>query len=83
MKMPGKCTFLKYSSEHLGKWGRRHLGGYDLVSIVDRQGEVLIWCRKCSGYVRRRMGAKLLNCCRPEQVGTKEYGKMLNRIQII
>ena len=29
------------------------------------------------------MGPKLLNCCRPEQVGTKEYGKMIKRIQIL
>ena len=24
-----------------------------------------------------------MNCCRPEQVGTKEHGKMLKRIQIL
>ena len=29
------------------------------------------------------MGPTLLNCCRPEQVGTKEYGRMLKRIQIL
>ena len=23
------------------------------------------------------MGPKKMNCCKPEQVGTKEYGKML------
>ena len=27
------------------------------------------------------MGPKLMNCCRPEQMGTKEVGKMLKRIQ--
>ena len=27
------------------------------------------------------MGPKLVNCCRPEQMGTKEFGKMMNRIQ--
>ena len=42
------------------------LGGHDL----DRQGEVLIWRRKCPGYERRRMGPKLMNCCRPEPMGT-------------
>ena len=26
-----------------------------------------MWCRKCSGYARQRMGPKLLNCCRPER----------------
>ena len=29
------------------------------------------------------MGPKLMNCCRSDQVGTKEYGKMLKRIQIL
>ena len=47
---------------------------------MDRQGEALTWFRKCSGYARQRMGPKLMNCCKPEQVGTKEYGKMLKRI---
>ena len=27
------------------------------------------------------MGPKLMNCCRPEQVDTKEFGKMVKRIQ--
>ena len=25
----------------------------------------------------------MTNCCKPEQVGTKEHGKMLKRIQIL
>ena len=29
------------------------------------------------------MRPKLMNCCKPEQVGTKEYGKMLKRIQVL
>ena len=29
------------------------------------------------------MGPKLLKCCSREQVGTKEHGKMLKRIQIL
>ena len=37
----------------LGKWRRRHLGGHDLVRRMNRQGEVSIWCRKCSGYARQ------------------------------
>ena len=65
------------------KMGKRHLGGHDFVRRMDRQGEVLIWCRKCSGYARQRMGPKLMNCCKPEQVGTKEHRKMLKRIQIL
>ena len=69
MKMPGTCTGQKVG-EHGG-----YLGGHDLVRRMDRQGEVLTWCRKCSGYARQRMGPKLMNCCRPEQMGTKEFGK--------
>ena len=54
-----------------------------MVRKTDRQGEVLIWRRECSGYERQRMGPKLMNCCRPERMGTKEYGKMLKRIQTL
>ena len=66
-----------------GKRERPHLGSHDLVRRTDRQGEVLIWRRKCSGYARQRMGRKLMNYCQPEQMSTKEYGKMLKRIQVL
>ena len=29
------------------------------------------------------MGPKLMDCCKPEHVGTKEYGNMLKRIQVL
>ena len=29
------------------------------------------------------MGPKLMNCCRPEPIGTKECGKMLKRTQVL
>ena len=29
------------------------------------------------------MGPKLMNCFKPEQEGTKEHGKMLQRFQIL
>ena len=29
------------------------------------------------------MGPKLVNCCRLEQMGTKEFGKMMKRIQTL
>ena len=47
---------------------------------MDKQGQVLIGCRKCSGYARQRMGLTLMNCCNLEQVGTKEHGKMLRQV---
>ena len=71
MKTPGKCTGPKFLSQILEKWRRRHLGGHDLVGRMDRQGEVLIWCRKCSGYAKQRMGPKMMNCCKQEQLGTQ------------
>ena len=51
---------------------------------MDSQGEVVIWCRKCSGYARQRMGPKLANnCYKPEQMVIKEFGKIMKRIQIL
>ena len=29
------------------------------------------------------MGPKLMNCCKPEPMGTYGYGKMLKRIQVL
>ena len=81
MKMPSGCDGPKFLSKRLGKWRSR--GGHDLVRRIDRQGEVLIWCRKCSGYARQRMGPKHMNCCRLEQMDTKEFGKMVKRIHIL
>ena len=54
-----------------------------MVRRVDRQVEVLIWCKETLGCARQRMGQKILNCCEPVHVGTKEHGKMLKRIQIL
>ena len=39
--------------------------------------------QKCSGYAKQRMGPKLMNCCKPEPMGTQGYGKMLKRIQVL
>ena len=83
MEMPGKCYGQKFLSKRLGKWRSRHLGGHDLVRRMYRQGEVFIWCRTCSGYARQRMGPKLMDCCRPEHVDTKEFGNMVKRIKIL
>ena len=75
MKTPGRCD----GSKRLGKWRSRHLRGHDLVRRMDRQGEVLIWCTKCSGYARQRVGPDLMNCCRPDQMDIKEFGKMVKK----
>ena len=39
MWMPGRCIGPKFLSKGLTKWGRRHVGGHDLVRRVDRK-----WC---------------------------------------
>ena len=83
MKMLGKCTGPTLLANSLEKWRRRYLGGHDLSRRMDRQGEVLRWRRKCSGYARQRMGPKLMNCCKPEPTGTQVCGKMLKRIQVL
>ena len=54
-----------------------------MVRRGDRHGEALIWCRTCSGYARQRMGPKLMNCCKPEKMETKESGKMLKQFAIL
>ena len=64
MNMPGRCDGPKFLSKRLGKWRNRHLGGHDLVRRMDRQGGVLVWCRKYSRYARQRMRPKLMNCCK-------------------
>ena len=71
MKMPGRCTGPEFLSKSLGKWGRRHLGGHDLVRRMDRKGRRYQYgAEKCSGYAKQRMG-------------TKEFGKMMKRIQTL
>ena len=42
------------------------MGRHNMMRRMDRHGDVLIWCRKCSGYARQRMEAKLMNCCKPD-----------------
>ena len=51
------------------------MGGHDTVRIMDRQEEVLIWCRKCSGDARQRMGPKLL------QAGAKWAQKSPEKVE--
>ena len=57
MKMPGRCDGPKISSKSLGKWRSRHVGGLDLVRRMDRQGEVLIRCRRF-GICEAKNGTK-------------------------
>ena len=83
MKVPGRCSGPNLLSKSLKTLRRRHLGGHDLVRRMDRQGEVLMWSRECSGYARQRMGPKPINGCMPEPMSTKELGNMVKRIQLL
>ena len=81
----GRCAgpqCLTVDSKHqLGRWGKSHLGGQDMVRRVDGHGEASIWCRKCSGYAGQRMGLKLMNCCKPQKMDTKAQGKMISSLR--
>ena len=55
MKMPEKWTGLQYLSIFFLKNVESVNWSHDLVRRMERQGEVLIWCRKCSDYARQRM----------------------------
>ena len=60
--MPGRMHRTQTFVGTFWKRGKAtRLGGHDLVRRTDRQGKVLIWCRKCSGYARQGMGLKLIN----------------------
>ena len=49
-----------------------------------KASQVMIWFEK---WIDREKfcswDRKVMNCCKPEQVGTKEYGNMLKRIQVL
>ena len=80
----GKMHRTKILVKKFVKMGRPHLGDHYLVRRMNSQGEVLIWCRKCSGYARQRMGTLTDDFfARPEPMGTQGYGKMLKRIQVL
>ena len=40
----------------------------------------VVWCRKCLGHARCRLGPKLLTRCKPVKKSPKEHGKMSNVI---
>ena len=40
------------SKHKLKSWVNKHLGRHDMVRTVDRHGEAVIWCRKCSCYAQ-------------------------------
>ena len=46
-------------------------------------GEVVVWCRRSAGNGRQRSGSKLCSQCEPIRSDTKEYGKMLQRTQVL
>ena len=57
----------------------RHNDEQNLLRIVDTIGEMLVWCRKCYGNIRVKLGRKLLNRCQ-HIVDESRKNKMLDRI---
>ena len=48
-----KMRRTKNLSEDFGRRCKQHLAGHDMVRRMDRQREVLLWCRNYSGYARQ------------------------------
>ena len=63
------------SNHKLKSWCDQNWGGPDTVRGVDRNAEALIWCRKCLGYARQKLGSKKM------QDG--ENGHVLKRISTL
>ena len=55
--------------------GKRALGRARHDKMSGSNGEALVWCSKCSGYARCRLGPTSVNRCRPEKKATKEHEK--------
>ena len=53
-----------------------------VIRLTPRARASLDVAQQVFGKCEAKSGPKLINCCKPEQVGTKEYGKMLKRIQV-
>ena len=66
----------------LQRWSKVHLGGHDMMRRADPNGEVQVWCRKCSGYAWCRLEPTVINRCSVEKIDTKEHMKMLKRSAI-
>ena len=68
MKMQGKCEaqggWERKSTTSRKDKGKAHMDGHDMVRRVDLHGQSFVWCRKCSGYARCRLGLELMNRCR-------------------
>ena len=58
MKMSGRCDGPKFLSKRLDKWGRRHLGGHDLVRRMDRQGRSFDTVQKVFGICEAKNETK-------------------------
>ena len=78
-----KMNITKIPDKKLGIMGRRQLGGHDLVRRTDRQGEVLIRLQKVFGIRDAKNRTETDDRRKPEQMGTKECGKMMKRIQTL
>ena len=58
-KVWGPRVMDKDFNPKLKRWREAHLGEHDTVRRVDPNGEALVWCRKCSGCARCRLGTAM------------------------
>ena len=75
MKMQRNCEGPKWSREDskhkLGRQSNSHLGEYDLVRGVDRNGEAIFWCRvsRVFGLCAAKTGANIDESMRARENG--------------
>ena len=53
------------------------------MKVVAAKSDVLIWCRRCSGYSGHRLAHQLSNRCRPERRNVKEHWRMMKIIEVL
>ena len=61
----------KNTCQIFGKWRKRHLGGHDKVRKLDRQGDLLIWCRKMHGLCEAKDGTQVYELLQAGESGHK------------
>ena len=72
----GSLPEVEHVKAHRSSWRSSH----DMVRRVDPHGEAFVWCRKCSGYVRCRLGATLRKRCRLAKEGHEKAWENIENI---
>ena len=67
--------------KNLGRRRKREMGGHDRVRRMGRHGEFADLVQEMFWLCATKLGPKPMNCCRPEQVGTKIFGTCCNEFR--